>query len=77
MRELYFDKKIGFGKCVTDSGIKLAILRTKGVNGEEYSLNAKRPEDRYDYWIKENVKRISTIQRYLDRNNYNVIIVEL
>ena len=63
--------KNGFGKCVTKDGTTYSVLRVDGL----YNLNVGR-KGQFDFWVKENAKRLSTIQRFADNHNYGIQIVE-
>lgn len=64
--------KTGFGKCVNDNGTTFKVLKTKdGL----YNLAIGRKGE-FEFWAKEDVKRLSTIQKYLDSHNYNVKVEE-
>lgn len=70
--ELIFDKERGNGKCTTEKGDEFFVLQVEGL----YNLSIT-PKNRFSYWAKENVKRLSTIQKYLDNRGYDIQIKEV
>ena len=74
MKEVIINK-YGFGKCALEKNgvtIYLVVLRTPVGY---YNLSVSR-NDGFTFWVKENCKRLSTIQRYLDSNNYGITLKE-
>lgn len=75
MKELIINE-YGFGKCElkkNDTTVYLTVLRTSpGL----YNLSISR-NNGFTFWVKENCKRLSTIQKYLDSNDYGITIKEL
>lgn len=59
----------GFGKCVTADGTTVCVLKTR----EFYNLSIQHKGE-FSFWAKENVKRISTLQKWLDERGYDVKI---
>lgn len=58
----------GYGRCKDKNRTEFVVLRADGL----YNLGI---DEGYGIsWVKENVKRISTLQKFLDERNYNVKI---
>ena len=77
MTELLFNTQTGFGKCEVDRGTYKAYITVLKTRRESlYNLSITTKEG-FSFWVKENCKRLSTIQRYLDAHNYGVTIKEV
>lgn len=72
MVEMKVDSITGFGKCTTETGLEISVVRAESL----YNLHIKR-EGSFGYFVVENKKRLSTIQKYMDANKYDVKIVEV
>lgn len=64
--------KNGIGKAENSNG-KFTVLKIGGL----YNLSFARPSEPWSWWVKENVKRLSTIQRYADNHGYDIEIKEV
>lgn len=60
--------RIGTGSCINSDGREFCVIRNAD---NTYSLQA----DGFR-WIKDGVKKLSTIQRFVDKNNYGILIRE-
>jgi hypothetical protein len=68
---LVVDSKTGFGTCTNNNGIKFTVLRGEGL----WNLSKDDPNERFSgFWVKENVARISTLQKFADEHGYDIDI---
>ena len=73
MKELLFDTKIGYGKLNDEkTHTEFTVLRAGGL----YNLGLRRYGGCL-FFVVENKKRLSTIQKYLDEYNYGITIKEV
>lgn len=71
MKDVLIVKKYGHGHLRRESGEEFSVLRC----GDLWNLSHRKAGG-WDFWVKENVKRLSTLQKYADNNGYNIIIKE-
>ena len=68
MVTLVVNSETGYGKCTNKNGTELTVLRAGGL----WNLSAKYSG--FSFWVKENVKRVSTLQRFADDKGYGIKI---
>ena len=61
----------GFGTVTNEQGTVFTVLKADGM--WNLSMGDKCG---FTTWIKENVKRLSTIQRFANEHELNLVIVE-
>ena len=69
MGRLIVSSETGYGKFTNKNGDEFVVLRTDGY----YSLGVYR-KGGFLSWVKEDVKRISTIQKLVDEREYGFTI---
>lgn len=69
MTRLIVSSATGWGKCINKNGTEFTVLRAGGL----YNLLVHR-KGQFSFWAKENVKRISTLQKLADERAYDIKI---
>jgi len=69
MTKLIVSSATGFGKCINKNGTELSVVRAEGL----WNLGVKHKGE-FHFWAKENVKRISTLQKVADERGYDIQI---
>ena len=69
MTRLIVSSVSGFGKCVNADGTQFTVLRADGL----YNLSMQE-KGSFTFWVKENVKRVSTLQRFADDRGFGIQI---
>ncbi len=57
---------LSIGKCTTPTGRTFTVIKAGGTYGIKEGLR----------WMKDGVKRLSTIQKFADKCNYGILISE-
>ncbi len=65
--------KKGYGKATNKRGDTFIILKADGL----YNLSKKGKNENITRYVKENVKRLSTLQRFADKHQYDIEIKEI
>lgn len=65
--------KNGYGKATDERGNTFTVLKSEGL----WNLSRKLKNENCSYFVKENVKRLRTLQKFVDNHNYDIEIKEI
>ena len=65
--------KNGYGKVTNERGDTFTVLKSEGL----WNLSRKLKNENCSYFVKENVKRLSTLQSFADKHCYDIEIKEI
>lgn len=65
--------KNGYGKVTNERGNTFTVLKAEGL----WNLSRKGKNENVGCFVKENVKQLSTLQRFADNHHYDIEIKEI